>query len=305
MTMGLLAVAAAAILYGIMPVFTKGILLTGMSSDLIVFYRVFFACIFAGIFMIVRRISFQITKRQFFGIAIFGIGGFGMTSLLLYCSYNYMSVGTATMLHFSYPIVVMLVMAILFKEEWSRFKTLSLISAVLGLLFLMEKSSKVGGIGILLALLSGFTYGIYVIATKKCDFGELPGLTIIFYVCLLNSILFAGVNSVKKTFYVPKETSVWLNLASIALLCTVVALCLLTYGIKVLGATQSAVINMLEPITSIVAGMMIFGETITGRAVCGCMFVLLAILFISLSPQKKKEKRHDKQNIVHRLPIQG
>ena len=50
MKKGVLAVVAASFLYGIMPIFTKRVLMEGMTSGSVVFYRLFFSAVFSFIF---------------------------------------------------------------------------------------------------------------------------------------------------------------------------------------------------------------------------------------------------------------
>ena len=66
MKKGVLAVVAASFLYGIMPIFTKGALMEGMTSGSVVFYRLFFSAIVSFIMLKILGINMQASARQNF-----------------------------------------------------------------------------------------------------------------------------------------------------------------------------------------------------------------------------------------------
>ena len=114
---GYLAIIAASLLYGIMPVLSKLLLLEGMNSSSIVVWRFCFSTVFCLAIMLIKKIPFQATPRQIGVMIVVGILGFGMTATLVTAAYNYIPVGLATMFQFSYPLFVLIIMVILTKEK--------------------------------------------------------------------------------------------------------------------------------------------------------------------------------------------
>ena len=107
MVLGIIAVMAASVLYGLLPVFTKVLIENGMNSDSIVMFRFLFASVFCGMILILKkRSNMKATLKQLAELAFFGIIGFGLTATFLTISYHSLSIGLATMLHFSYPVFV-------------------------------------------------------------------------------------------------------------------------------------------------------------------------------------------------------
>ena len=109
---GYLAIIAASLLYGIMPVLSKLLLLEGMNSSSIVVWRFCFSTVFCLAIMLIKKIPFQATPRQIGVMIVVGILGFGMTATLVTAAYNYIPVGLATMFQFSYPLFVLIIMAV-------------------------------------------------------------------------------------------------------------------------------------------------------------------------------------------------
>ena len=275
MKKGVLAVVTASFIYGIMPIFIKMALLEGMSSGSVVFYRLFFSAIFSFIIIKVMKIDMTVSKKQLLQMGFFGIMGMGATMALLTVAYNYIPTGLATMIHFTYPLTVTLVMTLIFKEKLSKAKVISCLFA-LGGIILMADFSVLSVFGIITALCSGMTYASYVIANKKSSFSTLNGLVIVFYVSCFASVFFGAKAVITKEFMLPVNMVSLVLLCGIALFCTVISLFLINYGIRTLGASNAAIINMLEPIISLIAGIIVYKETMNIKCAIGCVCVVAA-----------------------------
>lgn len=274
MRKGVLAVVAASFLYGIMPIFTKRALLEGMTSGAVVFYRLFFAAVVSFIVLKVLRIDMSVTARQLAEMAIMGVIGFGATMALLTMAYGLIPTGLATILHFTYPLFVTVVMAVVFRERMSCAKLAACICAVGGILLIADFSS-LSVAGVLLAVISGTTYASYVIANKKLTFGRLHGLVIVFYVSSFAAVFFGIKAVLTKEMMLPCSPLALVLLLIIAVFCTVTTLFLLTYGIKTLGASTASMLNMLEPVIGLVAGVIVYKEMIPLKGIIGCILIVM------------------------------
>lgn len=274
MRKGVLAVVAASFLYGIMPIFTKRALLEGMTSGAVVFYRLFFAAVVSFIVLKVLGIDMSVTARQLAEMAIMGIIGFGATMALLTIAYGLIPTGLATILHFTYPLFVTVVMTAVFHERMSPAKLAACICAVGGILLIADFSS-LSVAGVLLAVISGTTYASYVIANKKLTFGRLHGLVIVFYVSSFAAVFFGIKAVLTKEMMLPCSPLALVLLLIIAVFCTVTTLFLLTYGIKTLGASTASMLNMLEPVIGLVAGVIVYKEMIPLKGIVGCILIVM------------------------------
>ena len=72
-----------------------------------------------------------------------------------------------------------------------------------------------------------------------------------------------------------------------SLLCTVIALSLLQIGIKYVGASTAAILTTFEPITSIVCGVILLGETITTVKIIACSLIMIGVVMLSLAKENK------------------
>lgn len=277
-----MAVLLASAAYGIMPVFSRLAMETGLTAQSVVFYRFLFSFLCSGILLLLTGTSVKAEKKQVGAMFFFGILGFGLTILLLTQSYRYIPIGMATMLHFSYPLLVAAVMAIFFGEPFGRRKQAACLCSAVGLLCTADLTlSGKGGMGMLLAVLSGFTYAVFVIAGRKACYHTLPPLTVTFYCSMSASLVFGVKTVLTGGMQRPTGALAWGCLLMISVVSTVSALCLLTVGIRILGAAKASVLNMAEPVIGVAAGALVFGEPLTWSAVCGGILVVIsAILFV-------------------------
>ena len=139
----------------------------------------------------------------------------------------------------------------------------------------MADFSSLSMIGILLAISSGITYASYVIANKKLEFASLHGLVIVFYVSCFACVFFGIKAIITKEMMLPCSPLALVLLLIIAVFCTVTTLFLLTYGIKTLGAYTASMLNMLEPVIGLVAGMIVYKEMIPVKGVIGCVLIVM------------------------------
>ena len=63
---------------------------------------------------------------------------------------------------------------------------------------------------------------------------------------------------------------------------TVLSLVLMTIAVHEVGATPTAIMGALEPLTAVAIGVMVFGESFTARLVAGIVLILVAVLLIVL-----------------------
>lgn len=282
MIKGVLAVLAASVAYGVMPVFSKTAMAQGMNAESVVFFRFLFSAVFALLFLIRRSNRRYVTHQQLRHLLIFGILGFGMTINLLTFSYQYIPTGLATMFHFAYPLVILAVMAVLYHEKITRYKVAAVAVALAGVALLADFSQGLALPGVLLALGSAVTYAAFVIAGRKSSFAILPPMEVIFFVSAFSTLIFGAKSLLLGQLQAPPNGTAFVCLIIISVVCTIFALAMLTYGIRTLGASTASVLNMLEPVVSVVAGVLAFAEPLNIRTMAGCAAIIAASILIVL-----------------------
>lgn len=284
--LNILLVIIGSIAYGFLPIFVKNIIAYNYSSLSIVFYRYFLTAIFLFIIILVTKKSFKITKRQFIELFIFSIIGLGLTFFFLSQSLLYISAGLSNMIHFGYPVIVLLVMIFMFKEKANILKILSIIFAVVGIVLLTQVVEVESFLGVIYALITTITYGSYIIANKKCSFSEVDTMVSLFYMSLFVSIAFFIAGMFTGSLQVLNNLYVFWNFAVISLVCTIFSLGLLLYGVKRLGSSLASILNMFEPATTVVASIFIYKESLTINIIIGYILIILSTISMVIGSKK-------------------
>ena len=251
------------------------------------------------LFLILRYqgISLKVTGKELISLTILGGIGNAFTTLLLFISFSLIDVGIATTIHFIYPVFVTIGCVLFFKERLGIKKIVSLLVATCGIacFFLGVDTSQGlrGGmfLGLALAVISGVTYAFYIIYLDKSGLKNQPVFKFTFYVALMSTIAMgvygAAINDLALNTLTPKSWGISL---AFSLLCTVVALSLLQMGIKHVGASTAAILTTFEPITSIICGVLLLGESITGVKILACSLIMIGVVMLSLAKENKNEE---------------
>ncbi|MGV8907040.1 MAG: DMT family transporter [Acetobacterium sp.] len=282
MSPGIIAAIAAALAAGTIPVLTKTLMLDGFSATTILFYRYLFVLIFLGLIFIIKKEQLSVTKRQLAELIIFSLFGYGGATFLLAQSFNFMPMGIATMLYFSYPFFVLLIMVVVFKEKPSLEKTAALGIAILGICFLMNFDFKLMNLGSFLALGAGLTYGIYLVSLHKSSLYELANPVIVFYLGGISAFMFGvqgSLTSENLDFLMisPKAILITGLLGGI----TIFVLQMVTLAIKRIGPTQTSLIIAFEAVVTLILGIILFEEPWNGNTVAGAVLMLISVILIS------------------------
>ena len=71
-----------------------------------------------------------------------------------------------------------------------------------------------------------------------------------------------------------------------AIVPAIMALVLLVYAAKYAGSTTTAILGALEPLTAVLIGIFVFGESFTLTLAIGIAFILASVALIVLKPTK-------------------
>mgnify|MGYP000966057941 CR=1 FL=1 len=180
-TKGILLTVISSIAFGTMPLFAKFAAKGGLNYFTILCFRFFVAAVLLFVYIKIKGYDLKVNKSQF-GILLFlgAIGSFG-TAVFLFNSYNYISTGLSTILHFIYPVAVTVLSIIVYKEKINKDKAIALILSIVGIYFLVGRSEMNVNIkGVILALISGLFYSLYIIVAANKKIKNLNSFTVIF-----------------------------------------------------------------------------------------------------------------------------
>ena len=209
-----------------------------------------------------------------------------------------MSSGMATTLHFLYPIGTTLIMAIVFHQRTSIYTVIAIALGLSGVALLSLRGGvgqTTSVVGVLLVLLSGFSYAIYLVTVNNVRrLREMDNLKLTFYAIFFSGVFFLADSLLTGGLQPIPSRGVMVNLLLLALLPTLISNLALVRAIKSIGSTLTSVLGAMEPLTAIVMGVLFLGEQVSSVMLLGVVLILSAVTIIVLSPLLDK-------NIADRL----
>lgn len=283
-TKGIAFGVLAAFIYGFTPILGKLTYLEGSNSMSLTFYRNFLSIPFLFFMLKYKKIDFRITKSEGKKLAILGSLGSTLTALTLYASYNYISVGMTTTIHYIYPVLVTLTCTLIFKEHVSKEKIIALVLSTLGVMMFFEGSFSF--IGIALALLSGVVYAAHILFIDKSGLNLMYPFKITFYCAIFSSIYLFIAGTISNSLVSIMTPKGWIFTLLVAFFVSFLANTFIPIGVKHAGPTITSIMGMFEPITSVILGILILSEPVTARSIIACVLILAGVLIVTINKDK-------------------
>ncbi len=257
-----------------------------MADPTILFYRFGFAALVVALVMLVQRKSFKITRGELVTLTYLAFISDG-AALFLIDSYNFMSTGVATTLHFLYPMMTAVIMMIFYNEARRTSTLFAVVMAVVGVgIFSWSPTGSLDIKGIVIALISDLCYAFYLIHVNRSRAATMDGTKLVFYVLFIGALIFGG-EALRQGNFAPITTFTQSKqLLALAVICTLATNVGLVVAVKRIGSTMTSVMGALEPLTAVVIGCIAFNEKITWQVVLGIALILPAVILIILTRKK-------------------
>ncbi len=287
---GIIAAVIASLTFGITPALIKLAYAGGSNGITMTLTRGLFALPILYAISRFKNYSLCIPKKgRLPAICILLFGSF-LTTLALYNSYAYISVGMATVLHYLFPVLVMLGGVVLFHERAIPGKIISLVIGFVGVSTFFTSSALSGLTGILLAAGSALFYAIWLLGMNYSILRELNPVQTAFYSALtaVAAAFIFGIATNTLRFHLTPIA--WVYTLVVSLLISVVAMSSLKLAIEKCGATTTSIICMLEPVSGVFFGWLLLGETLSASNVVGCVLILASVVMVTLFGVSTKSK---------------
>lgn len=285
-TKGLIFAVLAAFIYGFTPVLGKLTYLEGSNSMSLTFYRNFLSIPLLFAILKYKKIPVAADKSELKKLAILGSMGSTLTALTLYASYNYISVGMSTTIHYIYPVLVTVACVFIFKDKISKEKIIALVLSTAGVFMFFEGNFSF--VGIFLALLSGVVYAAHLLFIDKSGLNKMYPFKITFYAAIFSSIYLFAFGMISKTLVFRMTATGWLFTFLVAFFVSFLANTFIPIAVKNVGPTSTSILGMFEPITSILLGMIFLGEPVTFRNAAACILILSGVLIVTVAKDRNK-----------------
>lgn len=283
-------VIVSGIVFGVMPSIITFCYSQGASKLLVLFFRYFVLSIVLMPIALRHKNTLQLYKKNWWKLLIISSAGI-CTALLLYSAYTLLPTGVVTTIHFLYPTVVALLCVFVFHEKLSKLNLLCLTLSVSGILLIFDMTGqKLDILGIIIAACSSLTWATYIVLLNKLPFEGVSSEQLIWcvsingiFLTLIYALLTGGLR-------VSVSPIGWAAVVGSSILIAVFGSMFFAIGVQQTDAQVSAIASTLEPITSILVGVLFLNESITLRTAIGSALIFLAIILLAVYRTKPAEK---------------
>ena len=260
-----------------------------LGSLEIVLVRTLIGSLFLMILLLAtrRKTNLFVDLKHTLYLAVSGMA-LGVSWIFLYEAYRQVGVGTASLLYYCGPVIVMVLAPFIFREKLTFIKAAGFLTVVIGMLFVNGQALREGKTawGLICGLLSAVLYAVMVIFSKKAQsitgIGNALGqLTAAF----LSVAVFA---LIKKGFSFQVKAADLLPILVLGVVNTGIGCCFYFSSINKLPVQTVAICGYLEPLSAVLFSMLFLHERMTGYHLLGAALILGGAAFGEMLPEYSK-----------------
>ena len=281
---GIVCAVLSAVCYGTNPFGALPLYQEGVNTATVLAHRFGLAVILLAVVMLARRESFKVTRQEFKVLFSLGIL-FAASSITYYQSFHFMDAGIASTILFVYPVMVAVIMAVFFKERVTVVTVIAIVMSLVGIVLLYKggPGASISVVGIILCVLSSLAYAVYIVVVNQSSI-KMSSFKVTFYamlVCEISLVLYSFTSPELYLHFLPSRRA-WFYACWLSVVPTILSLVFMTIAVHSVGATPTAILGALEPLTAVTIGVLVFGEMLTPRLVVGILFILFAVMMVVL-----------------------
>lgn len=208
-------------------------------------------------------------------LILLGALGYATQSSFYFFGIARIDVSLATVIFYTYPVLVVLASWMFLKHRPNTVMVLCLTIAVIGAALTAGqiKAGSMTGVLFMLGAAGWYTGFIIISSSVVAKAGSLTSLTycMIGAACTHIVILFAT------DARLPTGIGGWGAAVAAAYLCTIVAMGFFFAGVQRIGPGKAAVLSTVEPVVSIIVGVVALNESLTPIRTVGAVLVLAGV----------------------------
>jgi len=232
-----------------------------------------------------------ISTKDWRSAILLGVMGYYIASFLDFIGLQYITAGLERLILFSYPTMVVLMLAIFYKKRITPIVWIALLLTYIGIAIAFMDNVNVAQVtnlnkGASLVFGAAFAYAIYVVGSGElvAKVGTFRFTSIGMIAAASMIIIQHGITHQWQLFDFHPNVY-WLSIF-IAIFATVVPSFLVMEGIKRIGSANASIISSVGPISTIVLAYFLLDEKFGNIQMIGTLVVIAGVLIISLNKNK-------------------
>ncbi|MEG1547583.1 MAG: DMT family transporter [Clostridia bacterium] len=291
---GYLFVIVSAVIFGLSPIAAKVVYANGGTPIIVLLFR---SASFPLLFMMAKgqRCSMKLTVTEGRKILILGLLGATITPLCTLNAYVLIPSGTATTIHYMYCVFILLECVLFYHDKLDIKKAICIALCMLGVFLLYAPDEAGNLLGLTLALISAITYATYSVYLEKSGMHAMNVFKIQFYMNLVSFICISTYTAISGQFAFSIAPAGWVIMIAYYSFGMVSASMLFQLGVHYIGSQRAAILSTFEPLTSVILGILVFGDLLNIRIIMGISIILMSAIIITTTrgAVSKKQAKHD------------
>lgn len=202
---------------------------------------------------------------------------------------QYTSAGNAGFITGLFVVFVPVLSTIILRKRPNPRSVLSVIVATVGLGLLSLQPGLGVNTGDALLLACAFALALHIIYMDRfVQRYDLMLLTMLQMGTI--AVLQTGSALIFEDFVLPTGAYAWATIAVCGVLASAVAFFVQAWAQREISPVRTSVVLIMEPVFSVLFGMVLLGETLTWRGWLGCSLMLAGMLITEIKPERTREQ---------------
>lgn len=296
---GTLLCLASAAAFGAMAVFGKLAYDAGATVGTLLAVRFALAAALLWALLGARGAVLALPRRDVVAGLALGAGGYALQAGCYFAALERIDAGLLSLLLYTFPALVAVAAIVLGRERADR-RRLGALALALGGLALVVAGAGAGALeplGTALGLTAAVLYATYILVSEGLA-ARVPPLVLAALVCTGAAASLTIGSAALGTLRPGALTAAgWGWIACLAAVSTVGAIGLFFAGLRRAGPTAASILSTVEPLTTVVLALLVFGETLGALQWVGGALVLAAVVALAAPSQEPLRLRMRRSHI--------
>lgn len=286
--MGVVYVLISGIAFGLLPWFSRIAFDHGVEPIGLLTVRFLGAmtCLLLFHLFIRRNVTWP-SPKVFGKLVLLGAIAYAPQSVLFATGVKRIDISLATIIFYTYPVMVVLLSWLVLKHVPSKAVVVSLMTAVVGTAMTAGQIKAGSWTGVTLMFIAALWYAVSIIIVSRVlkDVDAFMSVTGIMVGASLATVVMWLITRAD----LPSDVQGWSAAFAAAIISTIIALSFLIIGIQRIGPGQASVLSTIEPVVSITVGVIALNESLTAVRVLGAILVVIGVAMMAQAARKDED----------------
>lgn len=280
---GIVAALVSSACFGVLAVFTAIAYDHGAEPLQLMVLRFVSAALLLGLWTSLRRPGgLRVPAGDLRRFAALSLCGYGAAAICFSFAVKYLEASLVAILLYTYPAIVALLERAAYGIRLTQRRVFAVVMTFIGCVLIVNPfgaGGQVSAIGVVLGLGAGAGYAVFTILSHRWLPGRSRSVMMTYLFVFTAALALAAAAATGSTLYPENwDSTAWLMLGGLVLLPTFAAILLYWRALRVLGASQAAVVSTFEPLFTIAFAAALLGERLGPVQWIGAAFIMAGVV---------------------------